>query len=96
MLQLGAHRKLAGYLKFRAMGAGSLNISVSTALRTKVLRPSVLSTNPAGDSARPLNIHGERFFTTYGTNAVGAWFQLEQSILSMKRDPAMLVSGVSP
>src|SRR4029077_907689 len=63
-LQLGAHRKLLGYIKFRAVGSGLLPLAVSTTQRSTLLRSYTLSTSPAGEGERPLNIHGERFFPT--------------------------------
>jgi hypothetical protein len=94
-LQLGSHRKLLGYFKFRAIGAGSLNLSISTARRTTTLRSYTLSMNPVEDSARPVNIHADRFYMIVQTNAVGSWAQIEKLIPCMKKDPSMLVSGIS-
>jgi hypothetical protein len=37
-MQFGAHRKLCGYMKFRAIGVGTLNLAISTTLRTTNLR----------------------------------------------------------
>jgi len=95
MYQLGAHRKLAGYWKFRAVGSGTLLLAISTTLRTTTLRSYTLSTTPAGDGERPLNVSGERFFLQVGTNAVGDWFQLEKSILSVKKSATIVTRGVS-
>jgi hypothetical protein len=94
-LQLGSHRKLLGYLKWRATGAGILAISVITALRTTVLRGYTLSLTPTGDGERSLNLHGERFSIQVGTNAVGSWFQLDQLIPCVKKDATMVVRGVN-
>jgi hypothetical protein len=93
--QLGAHRKLCGYMKGRTVGVGKLNISVTTAMRTTSLRYYTLSLTPGGDWGRPLNIHGERFYPQIGTNAVGSWFQCEKLCLCMKKDAAILVSGLT-
>jgi hypothetical protein len=93
--QLRAHRKLAGYLKFRAWGSGTLNLAISTAQRSTLLRGYTLSANPVGDGERPLNLHGERFAVTVGTNAVGSYFQLEKLIVAMKKDSVALVRGMS-
>lgn len=93
--QLRAHRKLLGYLKFRAVGVGTLNLAVSTAERSTILRGYALSLNPSGDGERPVNVHGERFFLTCSTNAVGAGFQLEKWIPCLRKDAAALVRGVS-
>jgi len=95
MLQLGAHRKLMGYLKFRAVGAGTLKLAVTTAVRSTLLRSYTLSTNPAGDGERPVNLHGERFFVTISSTAVGTWWQLEKLVMCVKRDAAIPVRGVS-
>ena len=67
--QLGAHRKLAGFLKFSDKGVGQLFYSISTAQRTTNLRVRTLSVNSTSDGERPLNIHGERFFLTVSTQA---------------------------
>jgi delta endotoxin len=93
--QLRAHRKLLGYLKFRALGSGMLNLAITTAQRSTILRGYALSLNPAGDGERPVNAHGERFFLTVSTNAVNSWFQLEKWIPAMKKDSSALVRGVS-
>jgi hypothetical protein len=93
--QLRAHRKLFGYLKFRAFGSGTLNLAVGTVQRSTLLRGYPLSANPVGDGERPLNIHGERFFLTVSTNAVNSWFQLEKWIACIKKDSSALVRGVS-
>jgi hypothetical protein len=93
--QLRAHRKLLGYLKWRAWGSGTLNIAISTALRSTLLRGYPLSTNPTGDGERPVNVHGERFFITVYTNAVNSYFQLEKLIPCMKKDSSALVRGVN-
>ncbi len=95
-LQLGSHRKLAGYLKFRAVGVGLLPVSITTTLRTTVLRSYNLTLTPTGDGERPLNIHGERFYLNFGINTVaGNWTQIERAVLCMKRDAAIPVRGFS-
>jgi len=93
--QLGVHRKLLGYMKWRAVGAGSLLLSIITAQRTTVLRPYTLSLTPPADGGRGVNIHGERFFYQVGTNAVGAFFQLEKLVGLMKKDAAIPVRGTN-
>lgn len=93
--QLRAHRKLMGYLKWRAIGAGTLNLSIGTAQRSTILRGYTLSLNPLGDGERPVNVHGERFFLTISTNAVNSWFQLEKLVACVKKDSSALVRGVS-
>ena len=95
MVQLKSHRKLLGYLKWRAIGSGILAISVTTTLRTTNLRGYILSTTPAGDGERGIQISGERFSITFGTNAVGSWFQLEQVIPCVKKHPTTLVRGTN-
>lgn len=91
--QLGSHRKLCGFMTGRAMGSGSLGLSITTARRTTVLRPVTLSLTPQGDFERRLNVHGERFFVTLSTNAVGAWCQIEKLIVSVKKDPTIPIRG---
>lgn len=95
MYRFSAHRKLLGYLKFAANGVGNLNLSITTVLRTTNLRPYALSLNPAGDGERPVNLHGERFYISVETNAVGSWFQLEKLIPCLKKDATIPVRGVS-
>lgn len=93
--QLGAHRKLLGYLKFRAVGAGNLMLAIGTAARSTLLRNYSLSTSPAGDGERPLNLHGERFYITAHTLAVGAWFQLEKLTACVRKEANIVVRGMS-
>jgi hypothetical protein len=68
--QLRAHRKLLGYQKFSALGAGTMGLSVRTAQRTTILRGYTLSLSPTGDGERPVNVHGERFYLKVGQNKV--------------------------
>lgn len=93
--QLRAHRKLAGYLKFRAVGVGTLGLAIGTAQRSTLLRAYALSSTPAGDGERPLNIQAERFYVNFNTSTAGNWFQLERLILCMKKSSTALVRGVS-
>lgn len=93
--QLSVHRKLLGYLKWRVVGAGNLLLSIITAVRTTTLRSYTMSTSPAGDGERDVNIHGERFFLEMAGNAVGTWGQIEQTTLCMKKDASIPVRGVS-
>jgi hypothetical protein len=95
MYQLRSHRKLAGYLKFRVVGVGALNLAISTAQRSTLLRAYTLSLNPAGDGERPLNLHAERFFINFSNSGLGSWVQIEKTILCVKKDAAMLTRGVS-
>jgi hypothetical protein len=95
MYQLRSHRKLAGYLKFRAWGVGTLNLAISTAQRSTILRGYVLSLSPVGDGERPLNLHGERFFINYSNSGLGSWAQIEKTILCVKKDAEFLTRGVS-
>jgi hypothetical protein len=74
VFQLGAHRKLAGYLKFADKGVGQLFYSISTAQRTTNLRVRTLSVNSTADGERPLNMKGERFFLTVSTQAFAGGF----------------------
>jgi hypothetical protein len=74
VFQLGAHRKLAGYLKFSDKGVGQLFYSISTAARTTNLRVRTLSVNSTVDGERPLNMKGERFFLTVSTQAFAGGF----------------------
>ncbi|HEX3156799.1 MAG TPA: hypothetical protein VHV32_19375 [Candidatus Angelobacter sp.] len=96
MFQLSAHRKLAGYMKFRAIGVGLLPLAVSTTQRATLLRAYSLSLVPTGDGERPINMGGERFFVNIGTNTVvGSWFQLEKLVLCVRKNAAIPVRGLS-
>jgi hypothetical protein len=50
MYRLGSHRKLLGYLKFRAVGVGSLLLSIITSQRKTALRPYLLAEPSPGDA----------------------------------------------
>jgi hypothetical protein len=95
MLKLGGHRKLLGYLKWRAIGAGSLLLSVQQANRVTNLRNYTLSTAPLGDGERGLNLHGERFSISVSTSGIGAWFQLEKLIPCMRKEAVIVVRGAN-
>lgn len=95
MLKLGSHRKLLGYLKWRAIGVGSLLMSVQQANRVTNLRGYSLLLSPSGDGGRGLNLHGERFSIQISTNAVGAWFQLEKLIQCQRKDATIVVRGIN-
>lgn len=95
VVQLGVHRKLLGYLKWRAFGSGVLAIAITTAQRTTNLRGYILGSSPTGDGERSLNLHGERFSITVQTNAVGSWFRLEQLIPCLKKDATIVVRGTN-
>jgi hypothetical protein len=93
--RMSAHRKLLGYLKWRAIGAGSLLLSVQAGSRVTNLRNYTLSMNPFGDGERGLNLHGERFSFSISTNAVGAWFQLEKFVPCLRKDAVIVVRGAN-
>lgn len=94
-LELGASRKLFGYLKFQAMGAGSMLMSFQKANIVTILRSYSLSLNPAGDGKRPINSTGERFSMQYSTFAIGSWFQLEKVIPFLRKSATIVTRGVS-
>lgn len=94
-LQIGAGRKLMGYLKFRATGVGHLLLSAITAQRTTTLRPYVLSASPTGDGERPININGERFYIEVGTNAVNDWALVEKLIPYIRKSATMITRGTT-
>jgi hypothetical protein len=95
LFQLGAHRKLLGYLKWLASGVGSMNLTISTTQRPTTLRTYPLSLNPVCDGGRGVNIHGERFYWNVGTSAVGSYFQLERLVMCMKKEPGIVVRGTN-
>jgi hypothetical protein len=96
-MQLRAHRKLLGYMKWRAIGPSgyTMGVGITTATRSTILRPYSLSPNPLGDGERPVNIHAERFFLTFYGTGLGAWAQLEKAIACVKKDAVALVRGLS-
>lgn len=92
--QLSGHRKLLGFMSFRATGIGLLPLSIVTTLRTTLLRSYTMSLTPIGDGNRRVNVHGERFFPTIGPNTVAtSWFQLEKLILSVKKDSCVPIGS---
>lgn len=95
IVQLGAHQKLLGYLKWRATGNGILSIAIITTRRTTNLRGYILGLTTLGDGERGVEVAGERFSIQVGTNAVGSWFSMEQLILSMKKHPTFVVRGTN-
>ena len=71
MYQLGAHRKLLGYMKWRAYGSGNLKLSIVTTQRLTALRDYPLTTpTPNG-----LSGYGEGGFGSggYGTGSGTTW-----------------------
>ena len=95
ILKLGSDRKLLGGLKWRAIGSGSLLISIQQANRVTNLRSYTLSTFPKGDGERPVNLHGERFSIQVGTNNATSWWQLEKLIAKMRKDASIPLRGIS-
>ena len=95
MTKMSSKRKLLGYLTLRAVGNGSLLVSVQAANRITNLRDFTLSTSPIGDQGRGLNLHGERFSISVGTDAVGSWFQLEKLTPFMRKDASIPVRGMN-
>jgi hypothetical protein len=94
-LQLGAALKLAGHIRWRAVGSGSLLMSISSGNRVTNLRNYTLSQYPASDSERPVNIKSERFSVTVSTDAVGSWGQLEKFIFYVKKSATMITKGTN-
>lgn len=91
--QLGAHRKLLGYIKWLARGAGYMNMWVTTAARTTTLRVYPLSLTPPDDSGRPINMHATRFQFSVSCDTAGYWMQFEKLIFCMRKDASILVRG---
>ena len=93
--QLRAHRKLIGFLKWRAFGSGTMGLGISTAQRSIILRGYTLSANPVGDGERMTNVHAERFFLTAYSTGFGCWAQIEKLIACVKKDSSALLRGMS-
>lgn len=98
-LRLGSHRKMLGYLKWRAVGLGNLAVSIVSTVRTTVLRPYPLALVNTGDAGRGTQVHGERFSYLFGTSPIApstsGWWQLEKVIPCMKKDSTIVVRGVN-
>jgi hypothetical protein len=95
LFQLRSHRKLLGYLKWRTWGVGSLNIAVTTAQRSTLLRSYALQLVPVADAERMVNLHGERFYVNLSHSGTGAnWIQIERIVLCMKKDSAFMARGL--
>jgi hypothetical protein len=97
---LGFHRKLYTYLQLVATGSGTLAISALSNMLTADANHTYtvpygipLSTAPADDYERPLNVAGNRVFLQFSTNAAGAWFQLSKLILVGGMHPALPLRG---
>lgn len=73
--------------------ANTFQLKVITPLRTTNLRGGILA-NELRDFERYVNVHAERAYFQVGTNAPGAWFQLEKLCPVMKVDPTMPLAGV--
>jgi hypothetical protein len=96
ILQLRSHRKHADYITGRAIGQGSMQMSITTPYRTTPVRAVNLSINPV-DFERNIDPHAERFlFTVSGDAVPGDWWQLEKLIPMLKMDPTMPVRGIGP
>lgn len=94
---LGLHRMIMTYLMTLAVGSGDLNIWIypDTPL-TPV--PFVLDSIPLdlftlGDLESDVDAIANRFFVRYGTNAVGARFELSKAVASLRPDPWSPIRG---
>lgn len=94
MLKLTVDRKLLGGLKWSARGAGQLLLSIVKDNTTTNLRNYQLSINPLGDGERVVNLQSERFSASFGTDAVGAWFQMEKFMFKVKRSATIPLRGL--
>jgi hypothetical protein len=77
-----------------ASGTYTFNISVIVAGRTKQLRGGLLQNDPV-DFERYVNMQSERFYFRIGTNAPGAWMQLERLCPVIKPAPIPLRGSLS-
>jgi hypothetical protein len=92
-----AHRKLFSYLTLYAEGAGTLNLSAfvdNQAFATALPTLPLVSPSPK-DLELPINVLAERVAFQFGTNAAGAWFEMERFIPSLMPDPWAIVRGVN-
>lgn len=94
MLKLTVDRKLLGGLKWSARGAGNMLLSIVKDNTTTNLRNYALSINPLGDGERVVNLQSERFSASFGTDAVGAWFQMEKFMFKVKRSATIPLRGL--
>jgi hypothetical protein len=95
--EVRAHRKLFSYLTLYAEGAGTLNLTAfaaNEAFATALPTLPLLSPSPK-DLELPINVLAERVAFQFGTNAVGAWFEMQRFIPSLMPDPWAIVRGVN-
>jgi hypothetical protein len=95
--EVRAHRKLFSYLTLYAEGAGTLNLTAfaaNEAFATALPTLPLVSPSPK-DLELPINVLAERVAFQFGTNAVGAWFEMQRFIPSLMPDPWSIVRGVN-
>jgi hypothetical protein len=88
----GMHTKRYTVLQVNAEGAGNMAIRILP----NTINPKYPYTVPMGinlvspandDWFRPINVKGQRAFLEFSTNAVGAYFQLNKTLITGKADP---------
>jgi len=96
-LELGAHRKLFGYLTMFVEGAGNLSLTSFTDSPSapQAQQPLPLSSPSLKDLELPINILGERVAFQVATNQPGAWFKLQKFTPSLRVDPWSPVRGMN-
>jgi len=93
---MGLHRLEMIYLTLLAEGAG--NIQPYIYPQNPANLPFTLATAPLakfslGDIEYPINVKGERFFLRFGTNDVGAKFQMSEVVFSLMKDAWSAIRG---
>lgn len=100
---LGFHRKLYTYLQLMAYGSGQMavkflanTLNATANYQWKVLGAAggiTLQANPVDDIERSINVTGNRVFTQFSTNAVGAHMTLSKVILVGGPHPVLPLRG---
>jgi hypothetical protein len=88
----GMHTKRYTVLQGTVEGAGLMSVRILP----NVINPKYPYSVPVGinlvspafdDFFRPVNVKAQRAFLEFSTNAVGAWFHLDKTLLTGKADP---------
>jgi hypothetical protein len=94
---LGLHRMILTYLTTLAIGSGNLNIWVYPETPLTPV-PFILDSIPLdpytlGDLESAVDALANRYFIRFGTNAVGARFELSKVVASLRPDPWTPIRG---
>lgn len=94
----GFHNKLYTVLQVTAHGAGNMTLRIlpnTLDARYPYTVPVgiTLSSPVQNDYFRPVNVQAQRAFLEFSTNAVGAWFQIDKSLLTGRASPWSTLPG---